>query len=429
MTVAGPTVVLVAPFWPWPGHVGVYRVERFARWLAAAGADVVLVRAGRTDGLEEAPWGSVVRVADPLRFFPDRYAPVGGESSGGGRPARRPRLLRRLAALALAPDPSVLWSLRAAAHAPLLARAGHARWVLSSSPPESAHVLAARLARRLGARLAVDLRDGWLDEPPRAELSLAWRRRLEGAMERSVIRRADRVFVTSDVWRDMLVRRLPFAASKTTVLTNAYPEADAASARDGAGKGSPSPAPGAGPVLLHAGRFSSSRADRTMDGLLAPLEEGMRRSGVRGTIALVGELDERERADAARWRGRLEPLGWRLDVEPAVPRAELLARCRGAGGLLLNDPSPAVLPSKLFEYIPTRRPIFAAARPGGALAAVVGALPQGFVATGDRERDGAAAAAFIAAAACARAEGDVPERFAEPALSRAFLAALELAAP
>ncbi|HEX6058631.1 MAG TPA: glycosyltransferase [Gemmatimonadaceae bacterium] len=411
------TVLVVAPFWPWPGHVGVYRVDRMLRWLAERGVRVVLARAGRTDGIEEREWGSLVRVADPLRFFPDAYGEVGASAA---RPPRRPRILRRAAALALAPDPSVLWSLRAARHRPLLERAAGAAWVLSSSPPESAHIGAARLARRLGARLAVDLRDGWLDEPPRPELRLRWRRAVEARMERGVLRRAERVFVTSRVWGEMLARRLPDVAPRTVVLTNAYPPS-AAWPDDDAPE---TPSRRDECTLLYAGRFTSSRADRTMDGLLVPLAEGMRRSAVRGTVRIVGDLDATEHAAAARWRERLAALGWRLEVEGAVPRRELLRRCRGASGLLLCDPSPAVLPSKLFEYLPTRRPIFAASPADGALAAVLRRVPQGFVAGGDAAGDAERAARFLDACLRDDRPAEVPDEYSERALGRRFAEAL-----
>jgi hypothetical protein len=165
-----------------------------------------------------------------------------------------------------------------------------------------------------------------------------------------------------------------------------------------------------------------------MEGLLAPLADGMRRSGVSGTVRIVGELDESEIAQADLWRARLAGAGWELAVDAPVPREELLRRCASADGLLLCDPSPAVLPSKLFEYLPTGRPIFAATPASGALAEVVAALPQGFVAGGERERDAREAARFLEA--CVRPDhpAELPDRFGEPAFARRFLDALDLGA-
>ena len=423
-------VVIVAPFWPWPGHVGVYRVERFVRWCAGAGRAVVLVRAGRTDGVEEREWGRVVRVADPLRFFPDDYdAPRGssprgssprGSSPRGAAPARRPQALKRLASLALAPDPSVLWSIRAARHRAVRDAAARAAWVISSSPPESAHVAALLLARAVGARLAIDLRDGWLDEPQRPEMRHAWRRALEGSIERRVLARADRVFVTSDGWREPLERRRPEARGKVAVLTNAYPSpsewpaAPVARAASGACR------------LLYAGRFAGSRLGWTAERLLRPLADGLRASPVRGTLTILGELSEEERREIVPWRERLAALGWTLEHEPQVPRRELLRRCLEADGLLLSAPSTAVVPSKLFEYIPARRPVLAVTPAGGAVARILEGVPQGFrVDEGaDASEAGRVVSAFLERCMERETRADVPPAYSEERLGRRFLDAL-----
>lgn len=414
------SVVVVAPFWPMPGHVGVYRIDRFVRWLAGAGERVVLVRGGRHDSVAAESWGTTITVGDPLRFFPDRYEGVGPRRA-------RPLVLRRIAALALSPDPSILWALRAARHPLVLEHAAGAGWVLSSNPPESAHVAAAPLARRIGARFVADMRDGWLDEPPRPELrDWRWRRWQEGRTERAILAQADRILVTSCVWGEMLVRRLPFAAPKVRVLPNGYPPPTAWPAA------TPTRAPVPGECrLLHAGRFSGSRAGRALDDLLAPLEAGMRASTVRGIVSLVGELTPAELRETAAWRERLGALGWRLEVEPPVDRATLLRRYLEADGLLLLDPSRAVIPSKLFEYIPARRPIFAVAPDGSAIAGIVESLPQGFRAGTDREAGASApvAASFLAACVDPAWPSQVPDEFGDAEQSRRFLDALEIAVP
>jgi hypothetical protein len=425
--VADAGVVIVAPFWPWPGHVGVYRVERFVRWCAGAGRDVVLVRAGRTDGVEEREWGRVVRVADPLRFFPDDYdAPSGSSprrsSPRADAPARRPRVLKRLASLALAPDPSVLWSIRAARHRLVRDAAARAAWVISSSPPESAHVAALLLARAVGARLAIDLRDGWLDEPQRPEMRHAWRRALEGWIERRVLARADRVFVTSDGWREPLERRRPEAHERVAVLTNAYPppsEWPAAPVRrsaDGTCR------------LLYAGRFAGSRLGWTAERLLRPLADGLRASPVRGTLTILGELSDEERRELVPWCARLASLGWTLEHESPVPRRELLRRCLEADGLLLSAPSTAVVSSKLFEYIPARRPVLAVTPAGGAVARILADVPQGVFLDehAGATESGRVVSAFLERCMERETRAAVPPAYSEEQLGRRFLDALGL---
>jgi hypothetical protein len=125
------TAVLIAPYWGRAGHVGVYRVDRFRRWLAAGGMRVVIVRAGSRDWVAEHDWGAEVAVRDPFGFYPDQ-APGNAE---GGAPVRKANRWRRRLGLALfTPDPTVVWARRAASHRAVLAHASGAALVLSSSP-------------------------------------------------------------------------------------------------------------------------------------------------------------------------------------------------------------------------------------------------------------------------------------------------------
>ena len=248
-----PRAVLVAPYWGQPGHVGVYRAERMARWLAQRGMEVVVVRAGGCDATVSEPWGSIITVRDPLGLYPDA-----SDRSAAAASPRQPSRLRRAAAMLLfVPDPTIVWARRAARDRRVLAAARGAAVVLGSSPPESAHVASSRIAAAGGAALIVDLRDGWLDEPLRRELRHRWRRALEGRIERRIVAQAREIFVTSETWARLLAARYPVAAGRITVLTNGYPPADYP-------RRSPAPAAG-GPrpmVLLHAGRFSGSSATR-----------------------------------------------------------------------------------------------------------------------------------------------------------------------
>jgi hypothetical protein len=195
-------VVLVAPFWNRPGHVGVYRVERFLRWLEADGMSVVLVRAASEEWVTSRPWGVEIAVRDPFRFYPDRAPDHTAPHT------RKASHIRRAVALALFnPDPTVVWARCMARHPAVLAHASGADLVLASSPPESVLVGAARLADRIGAGFVADLRDGWLDEPDRVVLSWGWRRRLEARLEARILGRAGAILVTSNRWKELLVKR------------------------------------------------------------------------------------------------------------------------------------------------------------------------------------------------------------------------------
>jgi hypothetical protein len=407
-------VVLVAPFWNRPGHVGVYRVDRFLRWLGAEGVSVVLVRAASREWVTAKPWGVEIAVRDPFGFYPDRVPDHTTPHT------RKPSRIRRAVALALFnPDPTVIWARRMARHPAVLEHASGADLVLGSSPPESVLVGATRLADRLGAGFIADLRDGWLDEPARAVLAWGWRRRLEARLEARILHRAGAILVTSNRWKELLVERLPDVGWKTVVLTNAYPLTAIADP-------SSSSAPGA-VTLLHAGRFSGSRSTQNVGAMLEPLcHVSPGRTG--GRIRLLGDLEREDHSELASWVPRLAATGWTVQAEPAVARLEMLRELAAADGLLLLAKSEAVIPSKLFEYLKAKRPVLAVTPRTGAVWALGSELPQIFLLeSGAAPGAVPTVSAFLDACRSRDREYVLPEDYGEPALAARFRRALALA--
>ena len=410
-------VLVVAPFWRQSGHVGVYRVDRFVRWLASAGIRVHVVCGGVADGVVETEWGSEITVRDHLGLYRS-VAPASADAVVAPAPRKPNRIRREIARALLVPDPSIAWALRAARHDLVRRLDREIAWVISSSPPESSHVAAHLISRRSGAKHAVDLRDGWLDEPLRREVRSGPRRLLEARLERRVARQASRLFVTSGRWRELLTARIPDVAERVEVLTNGYP-ADVeqlVAARGGR--------PADRPVhLLYAGRLSGSRDAQSLDTLLQPLYGELREARRReGRVTLLGDLAPADRLEVDRWAPRLHTVGWELRTEPAVPRSELFARLRRADGLLLLAASGAAIPSKIFEYLPTRLPILAVTPRQGAVWRLLSGVRQAFIAEPGQIAD--TTNAYLDACETGDYDWDVPEEFGEPTLKARFLATI-----
>jgi len=406
--------VLVAPFWNRPGHVGVYRADRFLRWLVAEGLSVVLVRAASRDWVTPRPWGVEIAVRDPFGFYPDR-AP--DHTAPHTRKASRIR--RAVATTLFTPDPTVIWARRMARHPTVLAHADGAELVLASSPPESVQVGAARLADRLGAGFLADLRDGWLDEPNRPVLAWRWRRWLEARLEARILQRAGAILVTSNRWKELLIARLPALGEKTIVLTNGYPLTRIPEPPSSSTRGMV--------TLLHAGRFSGSRRTQTVGAMLEPLRH-VSPGGGGGRIRLLGTLEQEDYRELESWAPRLAATGWTMQTEPAVARHEMLRELAAADGLLLLANSEAVIPSKLFEYLTAKRPVLAVTPRTGAVWALGSELPQMFLL---EPAAGAAAvpivSAFLQACRTRDYEYVLPEEYGESALAARFRKALALA--
>lgn len=417
-------VMVVAPFWRQPRHIGRIRVAEFVRWLTAAGVETTVVCSGPRDEVLTADEGVEISIRDPLRLD---WSALQSEAAPEAAAAARPRAATPLKDLAsgllqavLNPDMEAAWAWRAARHPLVRRHAADSSAILSSSPPESAHVAAAKIAQFSGAELFVDLRDGWLDFPLRTNLANSrFRRWRERPLERRVLRQAKEVFVTSDVWREKLVERYPEVASRTCVLANGYPDDSptvlfrSSSANE--------------LRLIYGGRFGGSRPERRPAALLKPLTAALgEHRDLGGVIECIGDYDADDRAALLAAADELRRYSWRLEMHPPAPRSEFVARLAAADGLLLLAASPATIPRKLFEYLPTRRPILAVAPAGGAMARLVADVPQLCPVAADGEvaahRD--AFDRFFRLCLGSGADAAVPRRFGESERRRRFFATL-----
>jgi glycosyltransferase involved in cell wall biosynthesis len=405
-------VLIVAPFWGNVRHVGCHRIDRFIRWLTAVDSEIILVKAGAVDGVRETNWGKEITVRDPLGLYTESQP-----DSSQIPPKRRPSRLRRYAAYFLFnPDPTLIWA-RQAIRCPLVRKVGRvADLVISSSPPESAHVAAAELARSLNAQLLVDMRDGWLDEPIKPLLQKyqmqRWR---EGRLERRILRQAEHILVTSDVWRELLCRRLPFTENKITVLTNAYPPDSLFAGSQKQHRKSDRL------TLIHAGRFGGSRKSQKIEHLMRPLLDNLD-PRVNGEVVLVGDLEPDELVELGRWSALFEKQNWSMQSRPAIPRADLLDLLQQANGLLLLSVSHAAIPSKVFEYVAAGKPILALTKKGSAVWHMSEKIAQMFVADySDPKTVVPAVPEFLESCQNEGVKCDAPPEYSENYLSQIFL--------
>jgi hypothetical protein len=410
-------VVIVAPFWRQPGHVGNNRIERYVRWLSEDGYHVVLLRAGSTTALRTKPWGTEVTVRDPLGIYRDEPAAL-----DPSRPLKPKRFQRWLAYRLFIPDPTLPWAWTASQSTRAIDHCAGAALVLSSNPPESAHVAGRRLSRVLRSRHLIDMRDGWLDEPLKPLLcSSRSRRWLEARLEASLLRKAAAILVSSSSWRQLLIQRLPEVANKVTVLTNAYPCSEQIGARSNGGK----PLTPGGLFLIHSGRFTGSQFTRSPELLLTPLLQGIEGSAHHGAIALAGMLSIDECAIVDKYQPRFNASNWSIALPGQMPRRELLASLQAASGLLLLCTYAANLPAKLFEYIQARRPILVVAKEGSATWQLCQELPQAFCVAVGASNPAGIVRAFLDASTRPNPAWACPEEHSEPYLREVLRGVIE----
>lgn len=430
-------ILLFAYFFPPLGGAGVQRVVKLAKLLPRLGwlPTIVTVRARdywMMDASLQAEIGPEVRVVRTASWtglsLLRRLAPRAAGHGAGARSGRGHALARRAAAWALVPDSYVGW-------VPFASRAGRRllaerRYdcLMTTSSPDSAHLIGLSLARRAGVPWVADFRDPWT-----RRLSFApptrWHRARHASLEARVLREAALVTVTSEETRaDFLAHHAALPPGRIAVVTNGYDEEDFVAH---AGERPPrSPL-----EILHAGQLNPERPAR-------PFLEGLRlfltrRPGAREEIRarFIGPCYESDRAAAVEMG-----LADRVVFEPGRAHGEIVRALLRSHVLLLmeqdSERGGLILPGKVFEYLRARRPVLALVPPGAAWSLIERLGAGRCCRTGDAEGCAAALADFHDAYRAGRlgetglgAEDLAP--FERGALARRFTELLEtrLAAP
>jgi len=270
--------------------------------------------------------------------------------------------------------------------------------LITTSPPESAHLVGLLLGRSRPAWIA-DFRDGWTFEPWRESFPTRFQRGLDAWFERRVVRTAEvAVGATRPIAEDLDARlganavwipngSHPSLASTANVATPSVRETDAVTlvytgTLSGEWGRSPEPffralrrvvdeRPAQAIKLLHAGRLTTEERALVAE------------SGLDTTFTHLGTLD-------------------RVEVVKLQRSADVL--------VLITSRNRSEATSKIFEYLAARRPILALAQDNEA-ARIIDETNSGItVAPDDVEA--------IAAALRATANGDLARNFAPKGVER-----------
>lgn len=221
---------------------------------------------------------------------------------------------------------------------------------ITSSPPESGHLIG-RALQRMGAGWIADVRDGWVFESYRPPWKTRIQERADRALERSLMRSADAV---TAVARPLVDYFRGIGADAHLVPNGWDPEALGETADPPPGLLDPERV-----SLVHAGRLEVvDRDPAPLVDALAELARERPELAARLELVFAGSFTERERALFARDVGP-----GRIVVAGNLPRAETLALERAADGLLLITAGTRVheVTGKVFEYLGAGRPILALA--------------------------------------------------------------------
>jgi glycosyltransferase involved in cell wall biosynthesis len=361
-------ILFVAYFYPPSRDTGAQRPAAMVKWLRRLGHEVTVLTTSAYGTLPDDADQQIVRSADAQRW----RARMRGKDRvdalyDGDTYAGRPHPLSKV----VVPEPLVAaWAPFALRRALALNAAHRFDCVVTSSPPESAHLIGRALAKR-GVPWVADLRDAWNFEPLRPRFPTAPQRRLDERLERRWLSAADVVACVSRPAAEDLRDRLGIDA---VLIPNGW-DPDLGPEDPGTPE-AVDPLPLADPdrvSLVYTGRFGSyGRDPQPLIEALGALAREDPEVAARLELVIAGPLTEAERRLLT---ANVSPA--RIALRGSLDRVQALALQRGADALLLLA-SPArsqLLNIKLFEYLASGRPILALAEgtEAGRVAREVGA--------------------------------------------------------
>jgi glycosyltransferase involved in cell wall biosynthesis len=362
-------LLLVTLYWPPAGGGGVQRPLKFAQYLPALGIETHVLAPDDPKWIHED-----ADLRQPTQAWVHRARYIGPK---GRRPAEelhgKQGLERALVHAKLAsrrllvPDENVSWNLTAIPAAIRIARSEGIDAVLTTSPPNSVHLVGAAVKKATGAKWVADLRDSLVAHPHRRAESMAVRakEKVDDGVARLVARSADAITCVSDAIAEEARGFSP--KGKVVSMSNGCDFDDFAGLDY---------TPGERFRITHTGSFFGKRDPRPF---LTALDE----SGLDVRARFLGDFRSADR-EWAEERG----LDDRLELIPYAPRQASLELQRDSEALLLLIPDAGgrgkgVLSGKVFEYLAAERPILALVPPDGAAADLIRETGAGVVAPPD----------------------------------------------
>jgi glycosyltransferase involved in cell wall biosynthesis len=358
-------VLLVSFYFPPAGGGGVQRPLKLAQYLPALGIETHVLAP------DDPRWihrDEALRVPTQAWVHRARYVgPMGRKpaeelhgTQGIERALTHARLLGRRA---LVPDENVTWNLTAIPAAIRLVRTHGIDAVITTSPPNSIHLVGAAVKRATGVHWVADLRDSLVANPHRRTESRLARIKEQGEhrIAALVARYADGVVAAADAIADEARELDPKGPVVTIANGSDFDDFAGIDYR-----------PAERLRITHAGSFFGKRDPR-------PFLTAFAAADLDAVVRFVGDF----RPADAEWAETLD-LGDRLELIPYVARRRSLELQRDSEALLLLIPEAGgrgrgVLSGKVFEYLAAERPILAVVPPDGAAAELIRETGAGII--------------------------------------------------
>jgi glycosyltransferase involved in cell wall biosynthesis len=365
-------VLICSFYFPPTGGGGVQRPLKFAQKLPEFGIETRVIAPTESKWIHHDEPSADIPAAhvDRVPFFGPHGRRPAEElygTRGAARLARRAALFpRRL----FVPDENVSWAVTAVPAIVRVVRRDAIDVLLTTSPPNSVHLIGAAVKRITGIPWVADVRDSIAANPDRRieRAPARLKEQTQSAVARQIARHADAVVaVTAQI------------AGEFNALTPRGRVATIANGADFEDFSGLAYHASSQMRISHTGSFFGKRDPRPFLAALAEVDENV--------IARFAGDFRRADLDWARSRD----VENKLELIPFLPRRRSLELQRDSDVLLLLLPEVGergrdVPSGKLYEYLAARRPILAAVPPNGTAAALIREAKAGTIVPPDDVR-------------------------------------------
>lgn len=257
------------------------------------------------------------------------------------------------------PDPHVGWVPDCIHRGKAIIRENNIEVIVATGSPWSSFLAGAWLKKTTGVPLVLDFRDPWVSNPGFSQRGRV-AARLDRAMEKAVVRYADRIVANTQELANNFIQRFGLKTQKVWTVPNGFEHFL-----------DPLPRTSRNPLTItHTGSLYFSRDPSPLLEAVAELIEGGEIPAQSLKLSFVGGIE----VQSSRLRQLLECESLRgvLEVTPRLSFDKAQELMLESDVLLLLQPGfPLQVPRKLYEYLASRKPILCLAEPSGATARMV----------------------------------------------------------
>lgn len=229
-------ILIISYAWPPMEGVGLIRARKFVKYLPQYGWEPVVLTVkpeGSQQVVDIDPLGVkvyrteykdiIAMLKSICRVGPAAKHSVSTPSGEVKAEERRPGVSIIREAVTI-PDDQIGWYWPAVEEGRKIIESEHIDAILSTSPPETSHLIARKLKRSYSIPWVADLRDLWSEDHFRPRPAL--KRTLLRQIERTVLKDADRVITVSKPWAESLKSSLLCRDSHVRVIENGFDDED-----------------------------------------------------------------------------------------------------------------------------------------------------------------------------------------------------------